>query len=357
MIPFSDNHLFRKCLDRIFQNASKLKDTRIMEVCGTHTMEIGRSGLRSLLPSNIELISGPGCPVCVTPASVIDTACHLARNGTTILTFGDMVRVPGNRESLENAKSNGGKVEALLTPLQAVKIARENPHQIYVFIAAGFETTTPVIARTIWNASQQKIDNLFFLVAHRTVPPALIALMEDKTISVHGFLLPGHVCSITGIAPFADILHNRFPAVITGFKPLDIAMGIMAITDMLVKQSAETVNMYSRVARDEGNPLAQKLVDSVFRPADALWRGIGMIPQSGLSLKDEFAGFDARSRFTIEPDDEKMPCGCRCGNVLKGQIKPSDCPLFGSLCTPDHPVGPCMVSSEGSCAAWYKFGG
>lgn len=357
MIPFSDNHLFRKCVERIFQNASKLGHIRIMEVCGTHTMEIGRSGLRSILPANIELISGPGCPVCVTPGSIIDTACHLSMNGTKILTFGDLIRVPGNKDSLENAKSKGGKIEAVLTPLHALKTALENPHQNFIFIAAGFETTTPAIARTIRNACQQKTRNLSFLVAHRRVPPALSSLIQDKTLSINGFLLPGHVCTITGIRPFAEVLHNKYPGVITGFEPLDIITGIMSITDLLVKESAETVNMYRRVVRDEGNPLARQLIESVFRPVDALWRGIGCIPRSGLAFKDEFAGFDACVKFAVEPNDEGMPSGCSCGDVLKGKIKPSDCTLFNSLCTPDHPVGPCMVSSEGSCAAWFKYGG
>jgi hydrogenase expression/formation protein HypD len=356
MIPFSDTLLFRKCVERIFQNASKLGHIRIMEVCGTHTMEIGRSGLRSILPDNIELISGPGCPVCVTPASVIDNACHLSMNGTTILTFGDLIRVPGNKGSLENARSSGGKVEAVLTPLHTLKTALENPHKDFIFIAAGFETTTPVIARTVVNAHQQKINNLFFLIAHRKVPPALSALIQDESLSIHGFLLPGHVCSITGIAPFTEVLNNQYPAVITGFETLDIIAGIMSITDLLIKESAEIVNMYRRVVRDEGNPLARQLIESVFKTVDAQWRGISYIPQSGLAFKDEFTGFDACVKFDVEPGDEKMPSGCSCGNVLKGKIKPSDCTLFGSICTPDHPVGPCMVSSEGSCAAWFKYG-
>ncbi len=356
MIPYSDNHLFRKCVDRVFQNASKLGHIRIMEVCGTHTMEIGRSGLRSILPANIELISGPGCPVCVTPASVIDTACQLSKSEAAILSFGDLIRVPGDNDSLENARSNGGKVEAVLTPSHALKRALENPHQDFVFIAVGFETTTPAIARTIRNAYNQKIKNLFFLVAHRRVPPALSALIQDKTLSIDGFLLPGHVSSITGIAPFAEVLHNKYPAVITGFESLDIIAGIMSITDLLVKKKAETVNMYRRAVRDEGNPLARQLVESVFKPVDALWRGIGFIPQSGLALKDEFTGFNACVKFAVKPDEKEMPSGCSCGEVLKGKIKPSDCTLFNSACTPDHPVGPCMVSSEGSCAAWFKYG-
>ncbi|NLD99520.1 MAG: hydrogenase formation protein HypD, partial [Fibrobacter sp.] len=293
MNKFTDKELFKKCLDRISHNASRLERIRIMEVCGTHTMEIGRSGLRSILPENIELISGPGCPVCVTPGSIIDTACDLSLKGPVILTFGDMIRVPGNRGSLEHAQSNGGKVEAILTPLHAIAIAKENPGKTFIFIAAGFETTIPAIARTVEIADEQKIDNLFFLVAHRTVPPALSALIQDKEVSIDGFLLPGHVCAITGLAPFSAVLDKKYPSVVTGFEALDIIMSIMMITDMLVEGRAETVNMYRRVARDYGNPLAVRLIERVFKPVDAVWRGIGTIPQSGLALNDEYVKFDA----------------------------------------------------------------
>ncbi len=356
MNSFSDAKLFRMCIDKITLDAKKLGMVRIMEVCGTHTMEIGRSGLRSILPPNIKLISGPGCPVCVTPATIIDTACDLALKGITILTFGDMVRVPGNKRTLEDVKGSGGTVEPVVSPLQAVKIATENPGRQYVFIAVGFETTTPAIARTVESAFEQKIDNLLFLVAHRTVPPALSVLLQDTSLAINGFLLPGHVCAVTGIQPFTDIIGRRCPAVVTGFEPLDIATGIMNITDMLVNNSYETVNKYRRVVRDDGNLLARQQVDRVFRPVDAVWRGIGMIPGSGLALREKFSHLDACSRFGVSESVETMPAGCGCGDVLKGKITPPECKLFGSACVPDHPVGPCMVSTEGSCAAWYRFG-
>lgn len=356
MNSFSDAKLFRMCIDKISLNAQKLGTVRIMEVCGTHTMEIGRSGLRSLLPENVKLISGPGCPVCVTPATIIDTACELSLKGNTILTFGDMIRVPGNKSSLEVAKGNGGKVEAVVTPLHAIKIASDHPDRSFIFIAVGFETTTPAIARTVECAFEQKIDNLSFLVAHRTVPPALSVLIDDPALSIHGFMLPGHVSAITGIQPFKDVIGNRLPAVITGFEPLDIATGIMTITDMLVEQSFDTVNKYRRVVRDDGNQLAREQVDRVFKPVDAVWRGIGMLPGSGLALREKFSHLDVCTRFNLSEDVETMPDGCSCGSVLKGQISPPECGLFGSDCTPDHPVGPCMVSTEGSCAAWYKYG-
>jgi hydrogenase expression/formation protein HypD len=357
MKPFSDVNLFKMCIDKICLNAQKLGTVRIMEVCGTHTMEIGRSGLRSLLPGNIKLISGPGCPVCVTPATIIDTACDLALSGNTILTFGDMVRVPGNKRTLEAAKSSGGMVEPVVSPLLALKIATDNPNRQFIFIAVGFETTTPAIARTVECAFEQNINNLLFLVAHRTVPPALSVLMQDTSLSINGFLLPGHVCTVTGTQPFTDIIGDRYPAVVTGFEPLDIVTGIMTITDMLVSKHFETVNKYRRIVRDDGNLLARQQVERVFKPVDAVWRGIGMIPGSGLALREKFSHLDACSRFGLSESVETMPAGCGCGDVLKGKITPPECKLFGSRCVPDHPVGPCMVSTEGSCAAWYKFGG
>lgn len=357
MNSFSDKVNAEKLIERIHQNAAAIDSVRLMEVCGTHTMEIGRIGLRSMLPDNVELVSGPGCPVCVTPADIIDSACSLTLNeGVTILTFGDMIRVPGKKSSLEIIKCKGGKVEALLSPLNAIPLAIANPSNAYVFIAVGFETTMPSIARTVELAYEKKIGNLFFLTAHRTVPPALDALISDRSVEIDGILLPGHVATICGIQPFKNVLKSMIPAAITGFDPLDILLGISAILEMLVRDDFDIVNMYRRVVKDEGNPVALHLINRVFECTDAVWRGIGMIPQSGLKLKEKYEQYDAQVKFSLSAISDEMPDGCSCGNVLKGIIRPSECPLFGTICSPDSPQGPCMVSSEGSCAAYYKYG-
>jgi hydrogenase expression/formation protein HypD len=357
MISFVDQAKARKLLDRIHENAAAFDRIRLMEVCGTHTMEIGRIGLRSMLPENVELVSGPGCPVCVTPASIIDSACTLAIDeGCTILTFGDMIRVPGKKSNLEMTKSQGGKVETLLSPLHAISMASSHPSQVFVFIAVGFETTIPAVARTVELACEKNLDNLFFLTAHRTVPPALESLVSDKSIEIDGILLPGHVVSICGIEPFKNILKNSIPAAVTGFESLDILLGISAVIEMLKKDDFNTVNMYRRVVKDEGNPVAIDLINRVFESTDALWRGIGVIPGSGLALRKKYERFCARIKFAISDSLDDMPDGCSCGKVLKGMIRPSECPLFGFVCSPETPLGPCMVSSEGSCAAYYKYG-
>jgi hydrogenase expression/formation protein HypD len=358
MISFVDQEKAKKLIDRIHENAAAVDRIRLMEVCGTHTMEIGRLGLRSMLPENVELVSGPGCPVCVTPAYVIDSACALATDqGCTILTFGDMIRVPGKKSSLELTKSKGGKVEALLSPLHAISMASANPSRMYVFIAVGFETTIPSIARTVELAYEKKLHNLFFLTAHRTVPPALEALISDKSIEIDGILLPGHVVSICGVGPFKSILKTIVPAAVTGFESLDILLGISAVVEMLVRDDFDTVNMYRRVVKDEGNPVAMQLISRVFESTDAVWRGIGVIPRSGLKLKQEFEQLDAQVKFSLTDSTDEMPDGCSCGSVLKGMISPPECPLFGTVCSPESPQGPCMVSSEGSCAAYHKYGG
>ena len=333
---------------------------RIMEVCGTHTMEIGRLGLRSLLPSTIELVSGPGCPVCVTPGSYIDAAVDLSRReAVRIVSYGDMIRVPGNRSSLEAAKAQGAAVEVVTSPLHTLEIARAHPQEEIVFLAVGFETTTPATAQALVNAQAAGIENLSFLVSHRMVPPALRALLSDKETNISAFMLPGHVSAIIGEAPYQFIRRYGIPGVITGFELIDILLGIFYICTMIVGASPDIVNAYPRIVKKEGNPLAVRVCEKVFRPVDALWRGIGMIPQSGLALREDFEAFDAMVRYAVDCNADSssgQPKGCSCGSVLKGVMKPSDCPLFGAACTPRSPVGPCMVSSEGSCAAYFKYG-
>ena len=357
---FSDPVLAEKLLEEIRKLTFAANRIRIMEVCGTHTMEIGRLGLRSLLPSSIELVSGPGCPVCVTPGSYIDAAIDLAlHKGVRIVSYGDMVRVPGDRGSLEGAKAKGANIEVVTSPLHAIEIARAHPAEEIVFLAVGFETTAPATARAIMNAQESNMGNLSFFLSHRLVPPALSALLNDKETDISGFMLPGHVSAIIGEAPYQFIAKQGVPGVITGFDPIDILMGILRLCAMIARSSPEIVNAYSRIVKKEGNPLAVRTCESVFTPADALWRGIGVIPKSGLALREAYRTFDASVRYGISVDavsSSEQPAGCSCGSVLKGVKKPVDCPLFATACTPRTPVGPCMVSSEGSCAAYYKYG-
>jgi hydrogenase expression/formation protein HypD len=361
-VNFSDPATAQLLLDKIMNAARSLGHVRLMEVCGTHTMEIGRLGLRALLPKNIELVSGPGCPVCVTPGGYIDAAADIALSHKAIIvTYGDMVRVPGTRTSLDEAKSRGAVVEVVTSPLQALEIARARPQEQVVFLTVGFETTTPASAKAILNAKHDSLKNLSFFVSHKIVPPALAALVSDTALGISGFLLPGHVSAIIGQKPYQFIAKQGIPGVVTGFEPLDILSGILMMCDMLRHKKAAILNAYTRIARPEGNPRAQKTVYSVFETADTLWRGIGMLPQSGLVMKKEFKKLDASDRFGIAQDGapdmtETMPKGCSCGEVLKGRIRPNECPLFSKTCTPENPVGPCMVSSEGSCAAYYRYG-
>jgi hydrogenase expression/formation protein HypD len=357
---FNDAPAAKKLLSEISFLAETTGPVKIMEVCGTHTMEIGRLGLRSLLPSNIELVSGPGCPVCVTPGACIDSAAYLSvEKGVRIVSYGDMIRVPGNVASLETARSKGAHIDVVTSPLEALEIAKKHPEQEVVFFAVGFETTAPATAMSIENAYNRGIRNLSFLMSHRTVPPVLKALIDDKSISISGFLLPGHVSAIIGEAPYHLLDNYGIPGVITGFEALDILLGIFKVCDMLEKKKPEIVNAYSRTVKKNGNPLAIKICEKIFEPCDAVWRGIGMIPESGLAIRNLYSQFDAALRHNLNIDvaaTAVQPQGCSCGTVLKGIIKPDQCQLFKNLCTPQTPVGPCMVSSEGACAAYFRYG-
>jgi hydrogenase expression/formation protein HypD len=329
-----------------------------MEVCGTHTMEIGRLGLRSLLPENIDLISGPGCPVCVTSGGYIDAAAGLAlSSGCRVATFGDMIRVPGAVTSLDEAKSKGAFVDVVTSPLHAIEIAKNKPSEQVVFLAVGFETTAPASARAIDIARSEGIENLTFFVSHKIVPPALSALISDKDLGISGFLLPGHVSAVIGEEPYQFIARQGLPAAITGFEPLDILSGIFSVCDMIFRKKAAVVNAYPRIVEKNGNPRARDAISRVFDTADALWRGIGILPASGLAIKKEYSRYDAAVRFGIAAGSASaMPEACSCGDVLKGRIRPNECPMFAGSCTPENPVGPCMVSSEGSCAAYFRYG-
>ncbi|MCK4655334.1 MAG: hydrogenase formation protein HypD [Candidatus Cloacimonetes bacterium] len=327
------------------------KPIKFMEVCGSHTMAIGHWGIRKLLPKSILLISGPGCPVCVTPSSVIDSLIDLKY--VTIATFGDLVRVPGNKGTLEQARAKGLDVRMIYSPMEALEMAREKET---VFVGIGFETTIPGIAYTIMEASRQNLKNFSVLPAFKLVPPALDALLSAKDTNVNGFILPGHVSVIIGSDAYS-LLPEKFGigGVVTGFEPLDILVGIKKLTDQIKTEKPEIENEYSRVVSSSGNLQAQKVIEKVLKVEDALWRGLGWIPKSGLGIKKEFGEFNAIRKYGIEITDTEEQTGCRCGDVLKGKIIPPECLLFGKVCLPNNPIGPCMVSSEGSCAAYYKY--
>lgn len=331
---------------------------RLMEVCGTHTVEIFRHGVRSLLPDSISLLSGPGCPVCVTSVRDVDTAIAMSKtDGVILATFGDMMRVPGSRGSLMDVRSEGADVRVVYSPADALRFAVQERDRVVVFFATGFETTSPLIAAIIYEAARQSIRNFFIYSSHKLVPPALKALLDSPDVMVDGFILPGHVSTIIGKAPY-DFVADRYrrPGVITGFEAAEIMEGIGMILRQIAEKRADIEIQYTKVVRPEGNPKARAILEEVFEPADAYWRGIGMIPISGLKLRPKYAKFDASLRLDIGQSDPVEPALCSCGEILRGVKTPLECPLFGTACTPDSPVGPCMVSTEGSCAAYYKYG-
>jgi len=333
------------------------RPVRLMEVCGTHTVAIFRHGIRNLLPEGVVLLSGPGCPVCVTSIRDVDTAIAIAKSdGVVMTTFGDMMRVPGSGKSLFNAKAEGADVRIVYSPLDALKIAEEEKNKRVVFFATGFETTSPSVAGTIKEAERKGIGNFYIYSVHKTVPPALKALLESGEVRVDGFILPGHVSTVVGSGPYEFIAAgHKKPSVITGFDAADILSGIRMILVQLAAGIAEVEIQYTRVVRPEGNPKALSIMDECFEAEDAEWRGIGTIPLSGLKLREAFRHRDIGSILRPEVRSQNEQTACSCGEVLKGIKMPTDCRLFGKACTPDRPVGPCMVSSEGSCAAYYKY--
>jgi len=329
-----------------------------MEVCGTHTMAIYQHGIRSLLPEKIRLISGPGCPVCVTPVDFVDHAVALSRRPQTIVaTFGDMIRVPGSSSSLQAEKARGADIRIVYSPLDAVALAQKHPQQEVVFLSVGFETTTPAIAGSILEAQRQGVSNFSALTANKTIPGPMAALTSDPELGIDGYLCPAHVSTVIGADGYRPLAEQHgVPCVITGFEPLDVLQGVQMLARQALAGEARVENQYSRFVRPEGNSKARQILSSVFEPCDADWRGIGVIPGSGLKIRDEFAAFDAARKLEVEVEPPREPAGCRCGDILKGKIGPKDCPLFRTACTPENPVGACMVSSEGTCAAEYKYG-
>ncbi|MGV8084552.1 MAG: hydrogenase formation protein HypD [Coriobacteriia bacterium] len=338
-------------------NATKTGPVKLMEVCGTHTVAIARNGLRSVMPERVSLLSGPGCPVCVTANEDIDKAIEFARQpGVIVTTFGDMMKVPGSYSSLSREKADGRDVRIVYSPLDAIALAEREPDKQVVLIGVGFETTTPLIAAAIIRAQEHGVGNFSVFSAHKAVPLALEAIVNDPDVHIDAFILPGHVSTIIGSAPY-QFLADRYhiPSVITGFEPLDVLQGIYMLLKQLEEGRAEVEIAYHRGVSPEGNPTAREIIDRVFEPTDANWRGIGVIPGTGLKIRPEFSAFDAEQRIAIAPPEPRAIKGCQCGEVLRGVILPFQCRLFGKACTPEHPIGPCMVSSEGSCAAYYRY--
>jgi len=329
---------------------------KIVHVCGTHEMAITRNGLRRFLPETVDLLEGPGCPVCVTPARDIDTAIEIARTGAIVCTFGDMMRVPGSETSLDGARSEGCDVRTVLSAADAVDVARQKSVEEVVFFAVGFETTAPTTAAILLDAPPP---NFSVLLSHKQIPQAMAALLDLPNSRIGAYLAPGHVSTIIGTHGYWSWLASfRVPIVVGGFEPLDILYAIALILRQHRDGVPKIENAYPRAVSDRGNPAALALIARVYEVADVAWRGIGTIARSGFRLRDAFAPFDARSRFTLElPEEESEIPGCRCPDVLTARAVPTDCPLFATRCTPLSPVGPCMVGSEGACSIWFRYGG
>jgi hydrogenase expression/formation protein HypD len=354
---YRDPEIAKKLVDAIRARSVQAGRTiTIMEVCGSHTYAIGHHGIRGLLPESIRLVSGPGCPVCVTSVHDIDVALYIAglRDGIFV-TFGDMLRVPGTGfNSLQKIRASGADVRIVASASESIDIARQNPDKQVVFMGIGFETTTPTIASMIRTCKAKGVGNVSVFPVHKTIPPAVGALLDDPGLAIDAFLCPGHVSTILGTEAYGEIVKRGCAAVITGFEPVDILEGVYLILNQIVKQDFSVEIQYKRGVSPQGNPKARALMDEVFTPVDADWRGLGVIPGSGLAFREEYRGFDARTRFEIPEIQSREEKACRCGEILKGMINPLQCPLFRKACTPDNPVGPCMVSHEGTCATYYK---
>lgn len=352
---FSDPDLAKRLLDQI--HAATTRPWAMMEVCGGQTHSIIRHGIDQLLPEGLEMIHGPGCPVCVTPLEIIDRALAIAATpGVIFCSFGDMLRVPGSSQDLFSVKSAGGDVRVVYSPLDALKLARENPDRQVVFFGIGFETTAPANAMTVYQAARLKVPNFSLLVSHVLVPPAMSAIMESSTCRVQAFLAAGHVCSVMGTAEYPPLAAKyQVPVVVTGFEPLDILEGIRRTVVQLEEGRYEVENAYERAVRDEGNVPAMEMLRDVFEVTDRTWRGIGMIPRSGWRLAPKYREFDAELRFDVTGIRTAESSLCRSGEVLQGLIKPHECAAFGKECTPRSPLGATMVSSEGACAAYHAY--
>ena len=338
-------------------NRISKKKIRLMEVCGTHTMAIFRSGMRSLLAPTIQLLSGPGCPVCVTAQGEIDAFIKLCRHDDVIIaTFGDLMRVPGTRSSLQKEKADGRDIRVVYSTLDALNIAQKNPHNKVVFLGVGFETTAPTIAASIISAQKMQLKNYFVFAAHKLIPPALVALMKTEAVQIDGLILPGHVSVIIGVKAYSYFFDQYpLPCAVAGFEPADILQAILALIEQIETDQPRLENTYARVVTAQGNKKAQKIMQAVFEISPANWRGLGVIPASGYRIREKFAAYDAQKYFQLDIPDVAEPKGCACGDILLGTKTPPECKLYKKICTPMEPVGPCMVSSEGTCAAYYRY--
>lgn len=344
----------KRYLELIEKTATKTWN--IMEICGGQTHGLVKNGIINLLPENVRMIHGPGCPVCVTPLNLIDKAVELLENGVIVCSFGDMVRVPGSKKSLLEAKANGGDLRILYSPLEAVNIAKQNPAKEVVFFAVGFETTAPANALSVLHAKKEQVKNYSILVSHVLVPPAMEGILGDEFCTIDAFLGAGHVCAIMGMKEYYPLVEKyKIPIVVTGFEPLDLVQGIYMALVQLEKGEYKLENQYARVVREEGNLEALKIIASVFEVGDREWRGIGTIPDSGYVLKPQFRDYDAESKFGVSSITTPENSECIAGQILKGIKKPHECPQFGKACNPSNPLGAPMVSSEGACAAYYHF--
>ena len=350
---YRDPKMAKRIAEKIKALTPKTGTVKICHVCGTHEWTISHFGIRSLLPENLEVIAGPGCPVCILPASEVDAAMQLAKKGIVVTCFGDVLRVPGSNGSLMDAKADGADVRIVYSTSDAVKMAEAEPHKEFMFFAVGFETTAPSTAIEI---GRKPVSNLSFLVSHRIVPPAMELLAKMKDLELNGFIAPGHVSTIIGVKPYT-VFPEKYglPTVVAGFEPLDLLFSVYMILKQLREGNPRLENEYSRAVQWEGNLKAQKLIDEAFKVVDGKWRGLGIIPDSVLALKEPFAVYDALSKFDVKLEEgiDSQP-GCRCHLVVIGKIKPDACPLFLQVCTPQNPVGACMVSMEGTCRVWAK---
>jgi hydrogenase expression/formation protein HypD len=330
-----------------------------MEVCGTHTQSFFRYGLGSLLPENIEILSGPGCPVCVSPQEYIDKAIEYSKlKDVVITTFGDMMRVPGTSSSLEKEKARGGIIKIVYSALEALDIAKRDPKKRIIFLAVGFETTIPTTALIVLEAKRAKINNFFVFNSHKLIPPAMSIIASDKKLNLQGFICPGHVSTIIGARPYNRIArHFNIPCVISGFEPLDLLESLLILLGQIKDRKSEVIIQYRRVVKEKGNLQAQKIISKVFDVCDSHWRGLGIIRNSGFKLKKEFLDFDAEKQIPIEVKkiNRSVRKHCLCADVLKGKIRPPQCPSFAKICNPSRPLGPCMVSTEGACGIYYRF--
>ncbi|TGA97354.1 hydrogenase formation protein HypD [Sporolactobacillus shoreae] len=357
----ADPAVAKELAQKVIELADRCKEKfgvmpAFMEVCGSHTMALAKTGVKLILQGHVNLISGPGCPVCVTDQKQIDAMIEVAEsNNRIVCTFGDMIRVPGSKRSLQSAKTEGRDVRIVYSPLDAVRIAEENPEKEVVFLGVGFETTVPVLAAAIQLAAQKNLKNFSMWATTKLVQPVLRTLLSVKKVKINGFLLPGHVSIVLGEQAYQFLIDEfRMPGVISGFEPVEMLSAIYKLLKMVYEDRPEILNNYKSVVRLEGNKTAQKIMNEFFQPCDEAWRGIGVIPQSGLEIREKYSRFNAKEKFNIKVGEPKKTL-CRCGDMICGLASPEECVLFGKACTPLHPIGPCMVSTEGSCAAHYSY--